>query len=330
VTAPRPLPADTGAAPDSLLRPLALGGLSLERRLFMAPMAGLTTPAFRRSVRRWGAGLVYTEMISAYGVHYDNRRTLDYFAHGEDEHPLGFQLFGADADVLADAAGRAVAAGADLVDLNMACPVRKVMKTGAGAALLADPERAVGIVRSVTEAVGPDVPVTVKIRSGLRDGDEAGRRTAPLLAAAGAAAVCIHPRTAAQLYRGRADHSVTRALARELDVPVIASGDVDGRAAALALLEGGAAAVMLARNALGRPWLFAEVLDGAPEPDRDDRLAEVQRFAADVLQDMGPRGVGHLRQFWQRFRRSGALDRSLAQALMQAPDEAALRSLLDF
>ena len=103
----------------------------------MAPMAGLTTPAFRRSVRRWGAGLVFTEMISAYGVHYDNRRTLDYFARGEDEHPLGFQLFGADADVLADAAGRAVAAGADLVDLNMACPVRKVVKTGAGAALLA-------------------------------------------------------------------------------------------------------------------------------------------------------------------------------------------------
>ena len=100
-------PAGTGPG-DPLLRPLAVGGLQLERRLFMAPMAGLTTPAFRRSVRRWGAGLVHTEMISAYGVHYDNRRTLDYFAHGEDEHPLGFQLFGADADVLADAAGRAV------------------------------------------------------------------------------------------------------------------------------------------------------------------------------------------------------------------------------
>ena len=146
-------PAGTGPG-DPLLRPLALGGLQLERRLFMAPMAGLTTPAFRRSVRRWGAGLVYTEMISAYGVHYDNRRTLDYFAHGEDEHPLGFQLFGADADVLADAAGRAVAAGADLVDLNMACPVRKVVKTGAGAALLAEPDRAAGIVAAVVRGRG--------------------------------------------------------------------------------------------------------------------------------------------------------------------------------
>ena len=116
-------------------------------------------------------------MISAYGVHYDNRRTLDYFAHGEDEHPLGFQLFGADADVLADAAGRAVAAGADLVDLNMACPVRKVVKTGAGAALLAEPDRAAGIVAAVVQGVddaapGRGMPVTVKTRAGLRDGDD--------------------------------------------------------------------------------------------------------------------------------------------------------------
>src|SRR5512133_1762711 len=124
----------------------------------MAPMAGITTSSFRRSVRRWGAGLVHTEMISAYGVHYDNRRTLDYFAHGGAEHPLGFQLFGADADVLAGAAGRAVVAGADVVDLNMACPVRKVVKTGAGAALLAEPERATGIVAAVVGAVGDASP----------------------------------------------------------------------------------------------------------------------------------------------------------------------------
>jgi tRNA-dihydrouridine synthase B len=206
--------------------------------------------------------------------------------------------------------------------------VRKVMKTGAGAALLTEPERAAGIVRAVAEAAGAGVPVTVKIRSGLRDGDEAGRRTAPLLAAAGAAAVCIHPRTAAQLYRGLADHAVTRALARELDVPVIASGDVDGRAAALALLASGAAAVMLARHALGRPWLFAEVLDDTPEPSPEERFEEVRRFAADVLGDMGSRGVGYLRQFWQRFRRHGAVDRGLAQALMQTPDADAVRALL--
>ncbi len=313
---------------DPLQQPIALGGLRLDRRLFMAPMAGITTPAFRAAVRRWGAGLVFTEMISAYGIHYDNRRTMDYLACGETDHPIGFQLFGADATVLAGAAARCLDAGADLMDINMACPVRKVTKTGAGAALLAEPDRAAGIVRAMVDAVEGRVPVTVKIRSGLREGDEAGRRLAPRLVAAGAAAVCVHPRTVAQLYRGRADHDVTAALAADLPVPVIASGDVDGRAAALELFGRGAAAVMLARHAVGAPWLFREVLTGAPPPGPDERLKEVRLFADQVLQEMGPRAVRHLRQFWQRFRRAGALDRQLAQRLMEARDGAAVRALL--
>jgi nifR3 family TIM-barrel protein len=292
---------------------LRIGALTLDRRLFMAPMAGITSLAFRRSVRRWGAGLAFTEMISAYGVHYGNQRTLDYLACGADEHPLGFQLFGADADVLADAAARCVEAGADLVDLNMACPVRKVVKTGAGAALLGDPDRAAAIVAAVVGAVGDRVPVTVKIRSGLRAGDEAGRRVAPRLVAAGAAAICIHPRTASQLYRGNADHAVTFALAAELPVPVIASGDVDGRAAALALR---------------RPWLFAEILEDARPPSRDACLAEVRRFTEDVMRDMGPRSVGYLRQFWPRYRRAGVFDKEASHALMLAADAAAVRALL--
>ncbi|MCX6363900.1 MAG: tRNA-dihydrouridine synthase family protein [Actinobacteria bacterium] len=321
--------APSAGVSDPFSEPLCIGALALDRRLFMAPMAGITTLAFRRSVRRWGAGLAFTEMISAYGVHYRDRRTLDYLMCGPDEHPLGFQLFGADADVLADAAARCVEAGADLVDLNMACPMRKVVKTGAGAALLGDPERAAAIVAAVVGAVEGRAPVTVKIRSGLREGDEAGRRTAPRLVAAGAAAVCIHPRTARQLYRGRADHSITFALAAELPVPVIASGDVDGRAAALALLEGGAAAVMLARHALGRPWLFAEILDDAQAPPLAERLAEVRRFTDDVMREMEARSVGYLRQFWPRYRRAGTLDKELAHALMLAPDVTAVRELLD-
>ena len=266
-------------------------------------------------------------------MHYDNRRTLDYFAHGEDEHPLGFQLFGADADVLADAAARAVTAGADLVDLNMACPVRKVVKTGAGAALLAEPDRAAGIVAAVSAAVedaapGRGVPVTVKIRSGLRDGDDLGRMAAARLVAAGAAAVCIHPRTATQLYRGHADHAVTFALAAELTVPVIASGDVDqGREAAMRLLDGGAAAVMLARGAIGAPWLFAQVL-GAAEPSATEKLDEVRRFAAEVVADIGARSVGHLRQFWPKFRRHGAIEKQFSVQLMQARGEAEIAALL--
>ena len=329
-----PGPAHTGpgtshaAQPDPLLAPLSIGSLVLDARLFMAPMAGLTTTAFRRSVRRWGAGLVHTEMIAAMGIVHDNRHTLDYLACGEDEHPIGFQLFGADPAALARAAEVCAAAGADLVDLNMACPVRKVVKTGAGAALLGTPEVAEAVVRAVVSAVPATVPVTVKIRTGLRDGDEAGLRAAPRLVAAGAAAVCIHPRTAAQLYRGRADHRFTAALAAALPVPVIASGDVDGRAAALALRDVGAAAVMLARHAVGRPWLFDEILRDAPAPDPAERFKEVRRFADEVFVDRGARAVGHLRQFWPRFRRSGALDKALAADLMRAGSEAEIRALL--
>jgi nifR3 family TIM-barrel protein len=329
-SAPAPSARDAAIAGDPLLQALDIGGLRLDSRLFMAPMAGLTTSSFRRSVRRWGAGLVHTEMISAYGVHYDNRRTLDYFAHGEDEHPLGFQLFGADADVLAHAAERAVEAGADLVDLNLACPVRKVVKTGAGAALLAEPDRASAIVAAVVRAAeeaSPDrpVPVTVKIRAGLRQGDGLGPTLAPRLVEAGAAAVCIHPRTAAQLYRGLADHAVTFALAEALPVPVIASGDLDGRQTALRLLSGGAAAVMLARGAVGAPWLFAQVL-GASEPTPAEKLEEVRRFAAETFDELDGRAVGHLRQFWGKFRRHGAIDKPRALDLMHAPDEAAVRA----
>jgi tRNA-dihydrouridine synthase B len=319
--------ADAGRG-DPLLAPLAIGALTLDRRLFMAPMAGLTTSAFRRSVRRWGAGLVHTEMIAAMGIVHDNRRTLHYLACGAEEHPIGFQLFGADPAALGRAAEACVEAGADLVDLNMACPVRKVVKTGAGAALLGAPDTAEAVVRAVVAAVPAHVPVTVKIRTGLRDGDEAGLRAAPRLVAAGAAAVCIHPRTAAQLYRGRADHRVTATLAAALPVPVVASGDVDSRAAALALRECGAAAVMLARHAVGRPWLFAEILRCAAPPDQAERVKEVRRFADEVFVEMGPRGVGHLRQFWARFRRGGALDKALAADLMRAASEGEVRALL--
>jgi tRNA-dihydrouridine synthase B len=156
-------------------RPLAIGRLTLPHRLVMAPMAGITTQPFRRSVRRWGAGLVHTEMISSHGIAYGNRRTIDYLTCGDDEHPIGFQLFGAVPDMLARAAAVCVESGADLVDLNMACPVRKVVKTGAGAALMGTPELAEACVRAAVAAVAGAVPVTVKVRSGVRGGGAGGR-----------------------------------------------------------------------------------------------------------------------------------------------------------
>lgn len=311
-----------------LRTPLTIGSLRLDRRLFMAPMAGITTAPFRRSVRRWGAGLVFTEMISSHGVHYGNRRTVQYLACGADEHPIGFQLFGADPAIMATAAEACLAAGADLVDINMACPVRKVVKTGAGAALLGEPATAVAIVRAVAAAVAGAAPVSVKIRAGLHAGDRLGVDIAHRLAEAGAAAVCIHPRYASQLYRGAADHALTRELCRVLPVPVIASGDVDGRPACEALLVAGAAAAMVARAAVGRPWVFTEILEPAACITPPERLKEVRRFVDEVVAGRGPRALGYLRQFWPRFRRHGALDRDVANRLMAARDVTELRSLL--
>ena len=314
---------------DKLLQPFSIGALRLDRRLLMAPMAGISRPAFRRSVRRYGAGLVFTEMISAQGIVHDNGHTLAYLACGRDEHPIGFQLFAAEPAALARAAHACLDAGADLIDLNMACPVRKVMKTGAGAALLATPALAVECLRAVVAQVCGAAPVTVKLRAGVRAGDEAGRLLAPRLVAAGAAALCMHPRTAAQLYRGQADHALTRVLAGELPAPVVASGDIDGREVCLELLRDGVAAVMLARHALGRPWLFTEVLTGAPPPDAAARLAELRTFVADVEADIGPRMIGYLRQFWSHYRRSGTIGRELAANLMRARDPAAVHAFLD-
>jgi len=303
----------------------------------MAPMAGLTKLPFRRMVRRWGAGLVHTEMISSHGIAYDNRRTRDYLVCAEDEHPIGYQLFGAVPEILAAAAVVCVEAGADLIDLNMACPVRKVVKTGAGAALLGTPELAEACLKATVAAVEGAVPVTVKIRAGLRAGDEAGHRLAPRLVAGGAAAITIHPRTASQLYRGRADHTITLALARELEVPVIASGDIAatlpdgtvGRGLCAGLRDGGVAAVAVARAALGRPWVFRELLTGDPPPPPAERLAELKRFVAEVVDEWGERAVGHLRQFWPRFRRSDTIGKPLALELMRASSVAAITELLE-
>lgn len=318
-------PGGPGAA---LSVPLVLGGLRLDRRLFMAPMAGLTIGPLRRSMRRWGAGLVHTEMISACGIHYGNRRTLDYLRCAPDEHPIGYQIFGADPDIMAAAAAACLEAGADVIDINMACPVRKVLKTGAGAALLDDASRATAIVTAVSGALAGAAPVTVKVRSGVRAGEVVVVDLALRLVEAGAAAVTLHPRSAAQLYRGVADHEVTRQLAAVLPVPVIASGDIADTAACRAVLDAGAGAVMLARAALGRPWLFTEILCDVSPPGLQARLQELSLFVEEVAAERGERGVGYLRQLWPRFRRSGTLTREQSTALMGAATMSAVTALL--
>src|ERR671921_605588 len=211
----------------NLREPWTIGPVEVPTRLVLAPMAGVSVQAFRRQGRRHGAGLVCSEMVSCAGIEHRNERTLGYLRVARDEHPLAIQIFGAEPAVMAEAARMVEAAGADIVDINFGCPVRKVTKTGAGATLLDDPERASRIVDAVASAV--DLPVTVKMRRGLENGSRTCLTVGPRLVEAGAASLTIHPRSAQQMYTGEADHTLTAELVELVDVPVVASGDIISR-----------------------------------------------------------------------------------------------------
>ncbi len=282
-----------------LREPWWIGEVEIPTRLVLAPMAGVSVQAFRRQGRRYGAGLVCSEMVSCAGLEHRNERTLGYLRVGRDEHPLAIQIFGADPGVMAEAARMVVAAGADIVDINFGCPVRKVTKTGAGATLLEDPDRASTIVAAVAEAV--DVPVSVKMRRGLEDGSRACLAVGPQLVAAGAATLTLHPRSARQMYTGTADHALTAELVELVDVPVIASGDVTSRARAQSVLATtGAAAVMVGRGAQGNPWTLREILDGdVAEPSREEVAAELILFIRETVRELGEhRAGGFLKKFY--------------------------------
>src|SRR2546430_10691027 len=207
-----------------------IGPVEVPSRLVLAPMAGVSVQAFRRQGRRFGAGLVCSEMVSCAGLQHKNERTLGYLRIASDERPLAVQIFGSDPSVMGEAARMVEDAGADIVDINFGCPVKKVTKTGAGATLLEDGDRACRIVEAVSSAV--DVPVSVKMRRGLDNGSRQCLDLGPRLVDAGAASLTLHPRSAKQMYTGPADHSLTAEPGALLPIPVVASGDIDSRSRA--------------------------------------------------------------------------------------------------
>jgi nifR3 family TIM-barrel protein len=301
-----------------LREPWSIGPVEIPTRLVLAPMAGVSVQAFRRQGRRFGAGLVCSEMVSCAGIEHRNERTLGYLRVASDEHPLAIQLFGSEPRTMAEAARMVEAAGADLVDLNFGCPVRKVTKTGAGATLLDDPDRAAAIVSAIADAV--DIPVSVKLRRGLRDGSRDCLVVGPRLVEAGAASLTLHPRSARQMYTGTADHALTAELVSLVDVPVIASGDIVSRAMAQAVLATtGAAAVMVGRAAQGNPWVLEEIVDGEPrEPSREEVVAELVLFVRETVRELGERRAsGFLKKFYGWYLGRGRFPRPFKQELVQ-------------
>jgi tRNA-dihydrouridine synthase B len=295
-----------------------IGSVEIPGRLVLAPMAGVSVQAFRRQGRRYGAGLVCSEMVSCAGLSHGNERTLGYLRIGRDEHPLAVQIFGSEPEIMAEAARLVEYAGADLLDINFGCPVRKVTKTGAGATLLEEPDRACRIVESVANAVS--VPVSVKMRRGLANGSRAALTVGPKLVDAGAASLTLHPRSARQMYTGTADHELTAELVDLVDVPVIASGDVDSRDRAEEVLETtGCAAVMVGRAAQGNPWALGEIagrLNG--EPTREEIVAELLLFMHDTVEEMGEsRATGFLKKFYGWYLGHGRFPKPFKQELVQ-------------
>jgi nifR3 family TIM-barrel protein len=296
-------------------------GIEIPTRVVLAPMAGVSVQAFRRQGRRYGAGLVCSEMVSCAGLNHGNERTLGYLRIANDEHPLAVQIFGSEPALMAKAARMVADAGADIIDINFGCPVRKVTKTGAGATILDDPDRACRIVRAVADAVA--LPISVKMRRGLEDGSRVCLDVGPRLVDAGAATLTLHPRSAKQMYTGTADHSLTAELVELVDVPVVASGDITSRAKAQAVLATtGAAAVMVGRAAQGNPWVLRELLDDdAPEPTREEVVAELVLFMRETVRELGERKASSfLKKFYGWYLGRGRFPRQFKSELTQIDD----------
>jgi tRNA-dihydrouridine synthase B len=295
-----------------------IGPVEVPSRLVLAPMAGVSVQAFRRQGRRYGAGLVCSEMVSCAGLHHRNERTLGYLRIAADEHPLAVQIFGSEPGVMAEAARMVEAAGADIVDINFGCPVRKVTKTGAGATLLEDPDRACRIVSAITDAVA--LPVSIKMRRGLEDGSRTCLELGPRLIEAGASSLTLHPRSARQMYTGEADHSLTAELTARVDVPVVASGDIDSASRAKTVLATtGAAAVMVGRAAQGNPWALREIVgEEAESPTREEVVAELIVFMRETVRELGEdRATGFLKKFYGWYLGRGRFPRPFKQELVQ-------------
>ena len=244
-----------------------------QKPIILAPMAGLSDRPFRRLCRSFGADLAISEMISAKGLVYGDRKSRILLAPDKSDRPHWVQLFGSDPEIIREAAQIALEAGADLIDINMGCPVRKVVKTGAGAALLRDPERAEAIMRALNRA--PAIPYTIKIRSGWDAKQTILSLFIEMANTHNAKALTCHPRTATMMFSGRADWRQLADAAQGASLPIIGSGDItDPQTAIKALTIPGLAGIMRGRGSLGRPWIFREIKEilqegirWSPEPE---------------------------------------------------------------
>jgi tRNA-dihydrouridine synthase B len=322
------------SATPELATPWRIGPVEVPNRVLLAPLAGIGNWFVRLQAKRYGAGLAVSEMVSSFAIHHRNEKTMrELLRIHPDERaggPISIQLFGQDPEVMRSAAATVAEHGADLIDLNMGCPVPKVCKTGAGAALIKDPDTAVAVARAAREGSG--LPVTVKLRSGQRPGETDGYDLAHrLVQEAGVSAIGFHPRSAAVHHRGTPDYDLAARLVQTLDAPVILTGGLSTVQAVRAGHERtGAAAVMLARGTLGNPWLFGQVLGTrAADPTRDEVLAELHWVIDRAVEHLGADRAGrYLRKFYPWYLERMGASKALQQAMQATATVADARAVL--
>jgi tRNA-dihydrouridine synthase B len=299
-----------------------IGSLKLRNNLILAPLSGIGDAPFRKMAARWGAGMVTSEMLSAHSVAHGGERAGAMLQHDSPFCAFAAQIYGTNPEIMADAARCVEAAGARAVDINMGCPVRKVVRMGAGAALMREPLMAERIVRAVRRAVS--IPVTVKIRSGWDHSHINAKDISQIAAEQGADAIIIHPRTRAQGFKGKADWSCIARIVKAVSIPVIGNGGVVSPADASNLLrQTGCRGIMIGRGALGRPWIFSQIeqhLLGQPlsDPPGNERLLK------EILD--------HLHWAAQQRRQWGAISRMrrhIAWYTRGLPNASFLRKSLD-
>lgn len=238
---------------------MEIGNVRLENNVFLAPMAGITDKAMRMITKPFGAGLMYTEMVSGKALLYNNKKTEELLDVSEEEQPIAAQLFGHEPKVLAEIAYKATEAGAKIIDINMGCPAPKITSNGEGSALMKNPSLAGEIIKEVVGAA--EAPVTVKIRKGWDEGSVNAVELAKIAEQNGASAVTVHGRTRTQFYEGAADLDIIKEVVSSVKIPVIGNGDItDGKSARHMLDYTGCGGIMIGREAQGNPWIFKEVL----------------------------------------------------------------------